>query len=244
MTLPSTTIIDLPYEDILIDHLLPLLEIDDLFNLRLVSNLFNEITNQYMRRLKILNLSRSKWLTNGQLKYILYMNHDRIKQLDLSYNLSLNNQLLTRYLITYRLNQMNTIKLNDCHWIDRRSFSLLILNYGLQLKNIECGGCWCFDDHIISLMAICCPNLKRLNLSKLYLITDLSLIKLAQHQKQNLKSLNLLDCWKVTSFGIYFLIRCTTHLDVIEIDQVHLNSINKLLMISDEKINDVKKVFL
>lgn len=221
-------LIDLPCEDILMSYILPLLSINDLFNLKLVSIYFNRITVDYFRTMKVLNLSKVKWLTNGQFKFILNLNHNSITQLDLSFNLSLNNLILTRYLIAFKFDQLNSIKFNDCHWIDTRSFTLLILIYGKQLQTIECAGCWNLDDETIHLVAIYCSNLKILNLSKIYSLTDQSLIHLGNHCN-NLKSLNLVDDWKLTSFTIFWLInRFKDQLTDLFVDQMHLESFKKL----------------
>lgn len=136
----ETKLVNLPLEDILIEHILPLLSIDDLFNLKLVSSFFDRTIDFYFCKLKKLNLSKSKWLTYQQINLILRLNHHLITQLDLSYNLSLNNHFLTRYLIIYRFNQLNSIKLNEVHWICPRVFSILILALGKQLEVMELAG--------------------------------------------------------------------------------------------------------
>lgn len=222
---PSTGIADLPYEDILVRRILPLLSIEDLLNLKLVSVLFHRLTVHYLRGLRQLNLSESNWLTNGQFKFILAISHDHVKQLDLSHNLSLNNRFLTRYLITYQLRQMHCIKLNQCHWIDTRTFTVLLLLYGKQLDCIECAGCWSLNDELIGLLTLACPALTSLDLSTIYSLTDRSLLCIA-HRCRDLRTLNLSGCWKLSPVGICWLVtRSVSHLTDLQVDQSTLRSL-------------------
>ena len=224
-----SSIVDLPYEDIIVRHILPLLRIEDLLNLKLVSVLFNRLTVCYLRSLKRLNLSESRCLTTGQFRFILCISHNFLTSMDLSHNLSLNNRLLTRYLIVYRLKQLNSIKLNDCHWIDARSFSVLAMLYGRQLEHLECAGCWSLNDELIGLLTVTCPGLISLNLSMIYSLTDRSLLRIAAGCRR-LRTLNLRGCWKLSPVGLCWLIgRSASQLIDLQLDQCHSNSLRTLV---------------
>lgn len=224
----SRSIVDLPYEDIIVRRILPLLSIEDLLNLKLVSVLFNRLTVHYLRGLKRLDLSESNWLTSGKVKFMLAVSHKHLKQLDLSHNLSLNNRFLSRYLIVYRLYQIRQIKLNQCHWIDAQSFTVLLLLYGKQLDCLECAGCWSLNDELIGLLTLACPALTSLDLSAIYSLTDRSLLCIA-HRCHNLRTLNLTGCWKLSLVGICWLIgRSVSHLIDLQVDQSHSNTLKCL----------------
>ena len=221
-------IVDLPYEDIIVRRILPLLRIEDLLNLKLVSVLFKRLTICYLKSLKRLNLSESQWLTTGQFGFILSVSHGFLRQLDLSHNLSLNNRFLSRYLIRYHLKQLNSIKLNDCHWIDARSFSVLVLLYGRQLEAVECAGCWSLNDELVGLATVACPRLTSLNLSMIYSLTDRSLLCIA-HSCPSLRSLNLRGCWRLSLVGICWLVRRPdSQLSDLQVDQCHSTSLKGL----------------
>lgn len=229
----EATLVDLPYEDIILTQILPLLSIGDLFSLKSVSCLFNQLISRYFKRLRKLNLTTSRCLTNGQFKFVLSMCENYVEQIDLSYNLSLNNRLLAKYLIAYRLGRLNTVKLNDCHWIDRSVLTILIVAYGDQLRCIECAGCWSLNDRIVSLLAVYCTGLRTLNLSNVYSLTDQSLLQLGYHQSNSLRCLNLKDCWRFTDFTIFWLIKRCAQLVDLKVDQVHLTTINRLVKMSN-----------
>lgn len=229
-----SNIVDLPSEDIIVRHILPLLRIEDLLNLKLVSVLFRRLTVRYLRSLRRLNLSESKWLTTGQFKFIVSVSHNFVKQLDLSHNLSLNNRFLSRHLIAYRLKALNSVKLNDCHWIDRQSFTVLVLLYGRQLECLECAGCWLLNDDLVELLTSACPSLTSLNLSMIYSLTDRSLFRIA-HRCQCLRTLNLRGCWKLSPVGIYWFVRRpSSQLADLQVDQCHTNSLIPLLEKSED----------
>jgi len=224
----SLTLLDLPWDTVSSYHILPYLNIKELFFLRAVSKSCLElvqthfslsfsintsiykdsfhqdafrIVSQDTHCLKAMMLRNAKSWLNNELLLPVIADNPRLEKLDLTGCISLTGASV--YSIGVRCKQLKHLSLRDCVWLVRDNFLPFVSN-PRNLEYLDMTGCWNIDDDLVVNMAAAHPCLKHLLLGNLYGLTDRAVVSVA-HCCPALVQLNLKGCWRVTDQSIHLL---------------------------------------
>ncbi|XP_052262055.1 F-box/LRR-repeat protein 15-like [Dreissena polymorpha] len=224
----AVTLFDLPVEDVIFQHIFPLLPIQTLFHARCVCRQFQQIVQYFFTVARTLNIARiggkvterafhiltdessnlvnvnlrnaKDWLQDSLLMPVL-KNNQRIESLDLTNCTSLSNTSL-QVLVTHCVG-LKSLVLRDCVWLDPDGVTVIGL-YSNQLEKIDMSGCWNVNDEALVVLVKGCPRLLSIELMKIYGLTDTSMSILCQSCPK-LVHLNVQGCWRITDDSIRFL---------------------------------------
>ncbi|KAH9498405.1 F-box/LRR-repeat protein 15 [Bulinus truncatus] len=217
--------LDLPWEQVLCNYLLPYLSIKDLFRLRLVSTGFRDLiqthfgllfhintcslgdhfsskafqimtkNNNYLRSLWV--RGAKSWLNNETLLPVISSN-PHLEKIDLAGCLSLSGPVI--YSIGVHCKNLKHLCLKDCVWLVGENF-LSFMNETLCLEYLDLSGCWNLDDNLVVQLVQFTPGIKHLLLANLYGLTDRAVGAVA-HCCPELVNLSVRSCWRVTDNSI------------------------------------------
>lgn len=238
------TFLDIPWDDVLFQYILPLLPVQTLFQLRRVSTLSRAMIREYFSQAKEINIARiagrvtadafhilsddntnllrinlrnsKNWLSDELLTPVLKCN-PRLQLLDLTNCTSVTNTTLQ--CLAVNCPNLQKLILRDCVWLSPEGVTVI----GLYCKNLEAidfSGCWNVNDESLTVIVSSCRKLKSVQLAKIYGLTDSSMTVLAKCSNQ-LQHLNIQGCWRVTDDSIRFLAEYGKNLKMLQIRECH-----------------------
>lgn len=239
-----TSFLDLPWDDVLFQYILPLLPIQTLFQLRRVSSMTCQMIQEYFSQSKEINIARiagrvtahafhilsdnstnllrlnlrnsKNWLTDSLLCPVLKCN-PRLQLLDLTNCTSVTNSTLQS--VAVNCPGLQKLILRDCVWLSPEGVTVIGL-YCKDLEAIDFSGCWNVNDESLTVVVSNCKRLKSIQLAKIYGLTDSSMTVLAKCSSQ-LYHLNIQGCWRVTDDSIRFLAEYGKNLKMLQIRECH-----------------------
>lgn len=227
----TVKLLDLPWHDILSQHIFNYLSIPQLFILREVCKDFQSCVELHFSNIVVVNLSfasetlrispkafkmllygnrvlkylslrsTKSWLTDAIL-HPVFDNCNQLQVLDMSGCNGITNDVVVK--ITANCHNISELILRDCHWLSRDSILSISMNCS-RLTKLDLTACWQMNDEAIAIMASFLKNLVHLYLSKIYGITDESIHQISNGCK-NLQTINLSGCWRVTDHAIKHLV--------------------------------------
>lgn len=240
----TTTLFDIPWDDVLFQYILPLLPVQTLFQLRRVCKTSLHMIKEYFSQTKAINIARiggkvtanafhiltdentnlvhlnlrnsKAWLTDDLLIPVLKCN-PRLQSLDLTNCTSVSNVVLQCVAVSCL--GLKKLILRDCVWLSPEGVTVIGL-YCKDLDTVDFTGCWNVNDESLSVLVSSCPQLKSIQLAKIYGLTDNSMIVLAKHSSQ-LYHLNIQGCWRITDDSIRFLAEYGKNLKMLQIRECH-----------------------
>ncbi|KAI8797203.1 F-box/LRR-repeat protein 15 [Biomphalaria glabrata] len=221
----SISLLDLPWEQVLCNYLLPYLSIKDLFRLRLVSTGFRDLiqthfglqfhvntcslgdhfsskafqimtrNNIYLRSLCV--RGAKSWLNSETILPIISSN-PHLEKIDLTGCSALSGPVI--YSIGVNCKYLKHLCLKDCVWLVGDNF-LSFMNTPLCLEFLDLSGCWNLDDNLIVQLVQFTPSIKHLLLANLFGLTDRAVGAIA-HSCPELINFSVRSCWRVTDNSI------------------------------------------
>jgi hypothetical protein len=178
----STTLFDVPWDDVLFQYILPLLPVQTLFQLRRVCTTSLLMIKEYFSQSKEINIARiagkvtakafhiltdentnllrlnlrnSKgWLSDELLIPVLKCN-PKLQLLDLTNCTSVSNAVLQCAAV--HCPGLKKLMLRDCVWLSPEGVTVIGL-YCKDLETIDFNGCWNVNDESLSVLVSSCPR--------------------------------------------------------------------------------------
>ncbi|KAF4516930.1 hypothetical protein B566_EDAN008019 [Ephemera danica] len=219
----SVSFLNLSWDDIVFQNILPLLSIKDWFNLRSVSTNCKLMIDEYFARIKTLELANQRHFTPLAFK-VISSSTENLRHLNLSHCKWLSDSLLipvftnNKHIESVNLNsctaltfaclqplivhckELKSLKMQNCHWVTRGCIEALT-HHQNQLEEVDLTSCWDLGDAAIVPFLAKFPNLRILCLSNIYSITDQTLYAISFHNRK-LQHLNVKGCWRITDRGL------------------------------------------
>ncbi|CAL1528661.1 unnamed protein product [Lymnaea stagnalis] len=241
-SIETINLLDLPWEQVLSNYLLPYLSIRDLFRLRAVSSgcrdliqthfglqfhvntssLGDHFTAQAFQimtknctSLKSVSVRGAKsWLNSETLMPVIGSN-PRLEKIDLTGCSALSGA--TVYYIGVNCNNIRHLSLKDCVWLNGDNF-LSFMNKKRCLEFLDISGCWNLDDELVIQLVQFTPSIKCLFLANLYGLTDRAVGAVA-HCCPNLVHLSLRGCWRVTDCSVKLISHYCLKLNALQVKE-------------------------
>lgn len=178
----TTTLFDIPWDDVLFQYILPLLPLQTLFQLRRVCTTSLQMIKEYFSKTKDINIARiggkvtadafhilthentnlvrlnlrnsKAWLTDALLIPVLKCN-SRLQLLDLTNCTSVTNAVLQ--CVAVNCSGLRKLILRDCVWLSPEGVTVIGL-YCKDLETIDFTGCWNVNDESLSVLINSCPQ--------------------------------------------------------------------------------------
>lgn len=220
----QTTLLDIPWHDVLFTHIFPKLNLKEIFRLRQVSSELKLAVTEYFKLNKTVELSsmnsvfnskaftlltseascirrlilsNCKWLTNSCLRPVLEKNKNLV-ELDISGCSSVTNECLL--VLAENAKFLQRLCLKNCHWVSA-SAVISIAFHCQYLENVDLASCWEVNDEAVCQLVSHGSSLKNLSIARIYGITDRSLSMVAE-MCPKLEELNVAGCWRITDWGV------------------------------------------
>lgn len=162
------TLLQLSWDDILFQHVLPFLTLKDCFNLRSTCKLCRELVDSYFAIIKNINISLLKtfngpafnvfvencrsirhinlaycnWFEDKLLKRLFY-NNEHLSYVNLSGCLGLTSACLQP--LIFFCKDLKSLKLKNCHWVTVDCIEALTFHQN-NLEEIDLTSCWDLGD--------------------------------------------------------------------------------------------------
>lgn len=178
----TVTIFDLPWTDVVFQHIFTLLPVQTLFHLRRVCSTFQQMVREYFSIAKRINIARiggkvtaeafhiltdestnlvhvnlrnsKDWLKDSRLIPVI-KNNSRLQSLDLTNCISISNA--TIQVVASFCKELKSLTLRDCVWLSPEGVMALGLHC-MQLEQIDLSGCWNVDDESIIVLVKGCTR--------------------------------------------------------------------------------------
>ncbi|RVE59706.1 hypothetical protein OJAV_G00191410 [Oryzias javanicus] len=237
-------LLDLPWEDVLVPHILCYLPLHHLVRLQRVSKQFHSLIQVYLSNCRTFHLSTigscvpreafcsmlkdnkvlqnislqncSEWVTDQELLPVIGQNQ-HLQKVDLS-----GCTCLTRHsLVAVSLSCMNLqhFVLAHCEWVDSLSLRSLA-DHCRELQSIDLTACRQLKDDAICYLARKCLKLKSLSLAVNANITDESVEEVAKNCR-GLEQLDLTGCLRVRNQSIRTLAEYCPKLQSLKVNHCH-----------------------
>ncbi|XP_069466575.1 F-box/LRR-repeat protein 15 [Ambystoma mexicanum] len=221
----SCGLLDLPWEDVLLPHILDYLPVDQLVSLQRVSKAFQTIVQLYLGNchcfdstqisspvpktafckmlkenevLHQLNLQGcSEWLTDRELLPVVGQNH-HLLSINLNNCLLLSRQSLVAICLSCPL--LQNISLAHCEWVDGLSLRSLA-EHCKDLESIDVTACRQLKDEVVCYLVQNSRKIKSLSLAVNANITDVAVDEIAKCCR-DLEHLDLTGCLRVRNESI------------------------------------------
>ncbi|CAH1799963.1 unnamed protein product [Owenia fusiformis] len=220
----QSSLIDLPWEDVVFRHILPRLRMSSIFKLRTTSRDYLEMVDGFLINMRTLDLSKDlkfnkrafelvtkgnsslrklilkntkDWLTDSVLVAVI-MNNSRLLTIDLTSCTCITNASLIR--IGNSCRNLEQLYLRDCCWITTSGLNAIAMNCP-NLTKLDIKGCWNLSDEDVQMIVMMCGKLTFISLARIYGLTDNAVKKMA-HMCPGLSIVNMQGCWRVSNDGI------------------------------------------
>ncbi|KAJ9592922.1 hypothetical protein L9F63_015427 [Diploptera punctata] len=220
------TLLDLSWDDILFQQILPRLSLKDCFNLRATSVLYKELVGAYFRKMRklnvsmsvrskgpafkvladgcsnihYLNLSQTKWMTDDLL--MPFLNNNRhLTHVNLSGCCDITSRSLQ--IIFILCENLKSLNLKDCRWVTAGCIEELVYHQE-NLEEIDLSSCFNLGDDSLILLIQKFRKLRVLCISNVYSVTDKTMFAIA-HFSRNLEHLNVSQCWRIKDEGVWMV---------------------------------------
>ncbi|KAH0624368.1 hypothetical protein JD844_031767 [Phrynosoma platyrhinos] len=168
--------LDLPWEDILIPHILSYLPLRQLLSLQRVSKAFQSLVQLYLTNMRCFDSSQVGPHIPKAAFCVLLKDNEVLQQLALQ---------------------------NCSGWLTDKEL-LPVIGQNHHLQRIDLNGCTQLGRHALVAISLSCPNLHQLSLAHCEWVDSLSLRSLADHCKE-LESLDLTACRQLKDEAICYL---------------------------------------
>ncbi|KAF3853720.1 hypothetical protein F7725_014408 [Dissostichus mawsoni] len=221
-------LLDLPWEDVLVPHILCFLPLQHLVSLQRVSMQFHSLIQVYLTNCRTFDLSSdnkvlhslclsscSEWVTDKELLPVIGQNQ-HLQRVDMSC------VGLTRHsLVAVSLSCMHLqhLGLAHCEWVDSLSLRSLADHCG-GLQSINITACRQLKDDAICYMAKKCLKLRSLSLAVNANVTDESVEEVAKNCR-GLEQLDLTGCLRVRNQSIRTLAEYCPKLLSLKVNHCH-----------------------
>uniref|UniRef100_A0A3P9AUV0 F-box/LRR-repeat protein 15 n=1 Tax=Maylandia zebra TaxID=106582 RepID=A0A3P9AUV0_9CICH len=230
-------LLDLPWEDVLVPHILCYLPLQHLVSLQRVSKQFHNLIKVYLSNCRTFHLSPvtfcsmlkdnkvlqnlslqncSDWVSDKELLPVIGQNQ-HLQRVDMS-----GCACLTRHsLVAVSLSCMHLqhLGLAHCEWVDSLSLRSLADHCG-GLQSIDLTACRQLKDDAICYLAKKCSNLRSLSLAVNANITDESVEEVAKNCR-GLEQLDLTGCLRVRNQSIRTLAEYCPKLQSLKVNHCH-----------------------
>nr|XP_061807649.1 F-box/LRR-repeat protein 15-like [Nerophis lumbriciformis] len=241
-TTPTCRLLSLPWEDVLVAHILSYLPLKQLFALQRVSKRFCELIRLFFSKCTTFELveqcvpkvafctlvkdnnvlcklsleSCSSWLTNSDLLPVISRNQ-RLQTLDLSGCNGLTHHTLVAISLTCI--HLRHLAVARCDYVDGPSLRSLA-DHCRELRSLDLGGCCRLTDDTICYLAKKCVRLTFLSLAVNENITDESVEDVAKNCR-GLEHLDLSCCLRVRDMAIRTVAEYCPKLQSLKVKHCH-----------------------
>nr|XP_046909329.1 F-box/LRR-repeat protein 15-like [Dermatophagoides farinae] len=151
-----------------------------------------------------LNLSHCKWIDDTRF-LCLITNQNRLKSINLSSTFYISNRSLM--VMALYCPYLETIILENCGWLQPETLYCIAENCH-QLITLNLASCWNLNDESIKiLLEKCGHSIQNLIIARIYSLTNESLSSIRTFCL-NIRFLDISFCWKITDSGLKYLIDC------------------------------------
>ncbi|XP_069946801.1 F-box/LRR-repeat protein 15 isoform X3 [Cherax quadricarinatus] len=217
----SLQLLDLPWDDVVFQHIFPYLNVEDLCCLREVSKGFQKLfidymstckkldlsdctmTNQYFQKitenctnLQWLSVAKCSWLSDEPL-IALFNRNLHLHHVDLSACSGLTSAALQILVIKCKL---KALLLANCQWLSLDCWKAIIQHQS-DLQHISTANSSDVDIQTLEQFFCKFSRLKVVELDKMELLTDVGLHHLATNCT-HIETLSVAGCWKLTDSGL------------------------------------------
>ncbi|KAG7506861.1 F-box/LRR-repeat protein 15 isoform X2 [Solea senegalensis] len=240
--IPRCHLLDLPWEDVLIPHILNYLPLQHLVSLQRVSKQFHSLIQVYLancrtfdmigicipkeafcsmlkdcKALQSLSLQNcSDWVTDKELLPVIGQNQ-HLQKVDMSGCVWLTRHSLVA--VSLSCMHLQHLGLAHCEWVDSLSLRSLV-DHCRGLLSIDLTACRQLKDDAICYLAKKCLKLKSLSLAVNANITDESVEEVAKNCR-SLEQLDLTGCLRVRNQSIRTLAEYCPQLQSLKVNHCH-----------------------
>nr|XP_020461025.1 F-box/LRR-repeat protein 15 isoform X1 [Monopterus albus] len=240
----SCHLLDLPWEDVLVPHILCHLPLQHLVRLQRVSKQFHSLIQVYMANCRVFDLSLigpsipkeafcsmlkdnkvlqslslkscSDWLTDKELLPVIGQNQ-HLQRVDMSGCVWLTRHSLVA--VSLSCMHLQHLGLAHCEWVDSLSLRSLADHCG-GLQSVDLTACRQLKDDAICYLAKKCLNLQCLSLAVNANVTDESVEEVAKNCR-GLEQLDLTGCLRVRNQSIRTLAEYCPKLQSLKVNHCH-----------------------
>ncbi|XP_034070165.1 F-box/LRR-repeat protein 15 isoform X2 [Gymnodraco acuticeps] len=237
-------ILDLPWEDVLVPHILCFLSLQHLVSLQRVSRQFHSLIQVYLANCRTFDLSSigpsvpkeafcsmlkdnkvlhslclsscSEWVTDKELLPVIGQNQ-HLQRVDMSSCVGLTRHSLVA--VSLSCMHLQHLGLAHCEWVDSLSLRSLVDHCG-GLQSINITACRQLKDDAICYMAKKCLKLRSLSLAVNANVTDESVEEVAKNCR-GLEQLDLTGCLRVRNQSIRTLAEYCPKLQSLKVNHCH-----------------------
>ncbi|XP_033963421.1 F-box/LRR-repeat protein 15 isoform X1 [Pseudochaenichthys georgianus] len=237
-------ILDLPWEDVLVPHILCFLPLQHLVSLQRVSRQFHSLIQVYLTNCRTFDLSSigpsvpkeafcsmlkdnkvlhslclsscSEWVTDKELLPVIGQNQ-HLQRVDMSSCVGLTRHSLVA--VSLSCMHLQHLGLAHCEWVDSLSLRSLADHCG-GLQSINITACRQLKDDAICYMAKKCLKLRSLSLAVNANVTDESVEEVAKNCR-GLEQLDLTGCLRVRNQSIRTLAEYCPKLQSLKVNHCH-----------------------
>ncbi|XP_065264616.1 F-box/LRR-repeat protein 15 [Emys orbicularis] len=241
---PRGHLLDLPWEDILVPHILCHLPLRQLLSLQRVSKSFQTLIQLYLANMRCFDSSQvgphlpkaafcnllkdnevlqqlalqncSDWLTDKELLPVIGQNH-HLQEIQLSSCLQLSRHALVA--ISLSCPHVRGLSLAHCEWVDSLSLRSLA-DHCKGLESLDLTACRQLKDEAICYLAQKCSRLKSLSLAVNANVGDTAVEEIAKCCPE-LEHLDLTGCLRVKNESIRVLAEYCTKLRSLKVKHCH-----------------------
>uniref|UniRef100_A0A8D0HGC6 F-box/LRR-repeat protein 15 n=1 Tax=Sphenodon punctatus TaxID=8508 RepID=A0A8D0HGC6_SPHPU len=241
---PRRHLLELPWEDVLVPHVLCYLPLRQLLSLQRVSKAFQALIQLYLTNMRCLDLGQaelpipqdafrnlvkdnevlqrlalqncSDWLEDQDLIPVIGQNH-HLQQIELSGCVQLTRQALVA--IALSCPQLRCLSLAHCEWVDGLSLRSLA-DRCKALEGLDLTACRQLKDEAICYLAHKCSRLKSLSLAVNANVGDAAVEEIAKSCPE-LEQLDLTGCLRVKNDSIRVLAEYCPKLRSLKVKHCH-----------------------
>ncbi|XP_014340492.1 F-box/LRR-repeat protein 15 [Latimeria chalumnae] len=237
-------LLDLPWEDILLPHVLCHIPLRQLMILQRVSKLFSDLIQLYLANCRCFDTSQvgsslpknafckmlkdnqvlqslalqtcSDWLTDKELLPVIGQNHHLLR-IDMNGCTKLTRQALVA--VSISCSNLQYVSLRHCEWVDSLSLRSMA-DHCSNLESIDLTACRQLKDEAVIYLAKKCRKIKSLSLAVNANISDVSVEDVAKCCP-NLEHLDLTGCLRVRNQSIRTVAEYCAKLSSLKVNHCH-----------------------
>lgn len=231
-------LVDLLWNDIIFQHIFPLLSIRDLYQLRATGKNYKQLVEAYFSQLKSLhlhseqlqhfslepfkvlssccfnirklNFTACSWLSDEVL-IDFFTQNKYISDVNLSLCINLSSKCLQPLIVHAK--HLRVLKLNNCTWFTSGCLEALTLHQPF-LESIDFSNTCIGDHYTMNMFFKKSKHLSKIQLENVQVVTDESLFYIGQHCP-SLRKINIRQNFNVTEQGVRLLLNACKQLDMI-----------------------------
>ncbi|XP_007897615.1 F-box/LRR-repeat protein 15 isoform X2 [Callorhinchus milii] len=237
-------LLDLPWEDVLVPHVLCHLQLRQLICLQRVSKPFHALIQVYLSNCRTLDTSQvgadiprtafcnllrdntvlqslvvyncSDWLRDGELLPIIGQNH-HLAKLDITGCRNLSRQSLVG--LSLSCPNLRHVSLRQCDWVDALSLRSLA-DHCSRLESVDLTACKQLNDEAVCYLVRKCPTIKSLSLAINANLSDNSVQEVAK-RCPDLQHLDLTGCLRLRNECVRTVAEYCSKLQSLKVNHCH-----------------------